>query len=81
MWHRVAQDVSEEPNTDIEDKTSSYMMKAMIAFATDPEDGLSNMRWPKYADPPSDPLVQELYSKSPLLLGSLIDSFRMLFRL
>ncbi|OBT81642.1 hypothetical protein VE02_09653 [Pseudogymnoascus sp. 03VT05] len=74
MWHGVGQDVSGEPNTELEDRISAYMMKAMIAFATDPEDGLSKMGWPKYADPSSDRLVQELYSKNSLLLSPLSDS-------
>lgn len=80
MWHGVGQDVSGEPNSELEDKTSAYMMQAMIAFATDPEDGLSKMGWPKYADPASNQLVQELYSKNPSLLSPLSDSSRELSR-
>ncbi|KFY13586.1 hypothetical protein V492_03148 [Pseudogymnoascus sp. VKM F-4246] len=74
MWHGVGQDVSGEPNSESEDKTSAYMMKALIAFATDPEDGLSNMGWPKYADPASDKMTHDLYTKAPLFLIPLSDS-------
>ncbi|OBT70381.1 hypothetical protein VE03_00116 [Pseudogymnoascus sp. 23342-1-I1] len=74
MWHGVSQDVSGKPNSELEDKTSAYMMKAMIAFATDPEDGLSKIGWPKYTDPESNGLAQELYSKYSLFLCLLSDS-------
>lgn len=80
MWHGVGQDVSGEPNSELEDKTSAYMMKAMIAFATDPEDGLSKMGWPKYADPESNGSAQEVYPKTPLILSPLSNSSRKLSR-
>jgi hypothetical protein len=49
MWHGVAQDVIGLPNSDVEDATSKYMIKALTTFAKDPVDGLSEeMGWPRY---------------------------------
>lgn len=48
MVFGTAQDVSGTPNTPAEDATSMYMMKAWVAFARDPENGLEQLGWPVY---------------------------------
>lgn len=70
VWHGLGQDVNGEPDSELENKTSAYMMKAIIAFTTDPEDGLSKMGWPRYTDLVRDRLERELHSKSPVVSDS-----------
>lgn len=37
-----------EATTDAQRKQSDYMEDALVAFAKDPEQGLTNFGWPKY---------------------------------
>jgi carboxylesterase type B len=50
MIFGTAEDVSGLPhsNTAVENATSAYFMKAWAAFASDPQNGLSNLGWLTY---------------------------------
>lgn len=48
---------TEIPATQEEIALSRYMQTAWVAFARDPQTGLSNFGWPKY-DPSTESLVQ-----------------------
>jgi hypothetical protein len=48
MVFGTAQDVSGLPNSEVENATSAYFMKAWAAFASNPTSGLSELGWPMY---------------------------------
>ncbi|KAL3425258.1 carboxylesterase [Phlyctema vagabunda] len=50
MVFGTAQDVSGEENSEVENETSAYIMRAWATFARDPVHGLSNeLKWPAYS--------------------------------
>ncbi|CZR68503.1 related to triacylglycerol lipase V precursor [Phialocephala subalpina] len=62
MIFGTAEDVSGIPNTAVEDKMSAYFMKVWGAFARDPENGLSNLGWPRYQNSSASTLVRLGYN-------------------
>ncbi|CAG8981976.1 hypothetical protein HYALB_00004842 [Hymenoscyphus albidus] len=84
----TAQDVSLIVNSDIEEITSRYMMRAWAAFAKNPKSGSSDYGWPLYENSSEETLVrlgynnettasfvspQEYDSRSPDLKGKVSD--------
>lgn len=48
MVFGTAEKVSGIPNSDLENQFAKYMASAWVAFASDPEKGLTKFGWPQY---------------------------------
>lgn len=65
---------TEIPKTQEEIALSKYMQTAWVAFARDPQTGLSNFGWPKY-DPNTESLVQlgNFFNRSSATFGKAVE--------
>ncbi|RFU30289.1 hypothetical protein B7463_g6057, partial [Scytalidium lignicola] len=62
MWFSNAPLQAQAPNTQVEQASTVYMTNALIAFATDPENGLLDFGWLKYTVDGAATLVRVGYN-------------------